>query len=150
MMKHMPISKETLYNVRYLSKRVILMLIVVVLYGYTAKSVLAQITPTTSISTLYIPLLGITSVPDPLALPNGAGYVTYNYAVKSFIKEDPLSNIHVVDDKCSPIKFLNGDDNGNSVLDYNETWRYSCTTRLSEITQSTAIATGNFNGITAT
>jgi hypothetical protein len=99
---------------------------------------------------LYIPLIGITSVPNPLALPNGKGNVTYRYAVKNFLQGVPLTNVQVTDDKCNPVKFVTGDDNGNSELDYNETWRYSCTTKLSVTTQSTATATGVANSITAT
>ena len=111
-----------------------------------AKNVLAE----DSASVLYVPLIGITSVPNPLALPNGAGNVTYNYAVKNFLKEVALTDIQVTDDKCDPVRFVTGDDNGNSKLDYSETWRYSCTTKLSMTTQNTATATGVANNVTAT
>lgn len=104
----------------------------------------------TSPSVLYVPLIGITSVPNPLALPNGAGNVTYDYAVKNFLADLPLTNIQVVDNKCSPVKFSNGDDNSDGKLDYSETWRYSCTTKVSETTQSTSTAMGTANSITAT
>lgn len=101
-------------------------------------------------STLYVPLIGITSVPSPLALPNGVGNVTYKYAVKNFLSEISLTDIEVVDDTCSNVRFVEGDDNGDYKLDYSETWRYSCTTKLTETTQSTATATGTVNNITAT
>lgn len=130
-------------------KSLVLLVIAVLIFGYGAKNVFAQ-TAQESQSSLYVPLIGITSVPDPLALPNGPGNVTYNYAVKNFLKELPLSDIQVVDDKCSPVKFVEGDDNGNSELDYSETWRYSCVTKLSETTQSIAVVTGTTNNITAT
>jgi hypothetical protein len=96
-----------------------------------------------------VPLVGLTVVPVPLALPNGAGSVTYKYAVKNFVSEVGLTNIQVVDDKCSPIKFVTGDDNGNLKLDYNETWRYTCTTKLSQTTHSVATVTGHANSISA-
>ena len=102
-----------------------------------------------SASVLYIPLIGITAVPVPLALPEGEGNVTYNYAVKNFLQELALNDIKVADDSCTPVIFVTGDDNSNSKLDYNETWRYSCTTKLFETTQSTATATGIANDITA-
>lgn len=121
-------------------------LLFVLIFGANTNKVFAQ----TSTSVLYVPLIGITSVPDPLSLPLDGGKVTYNYAVKTFLAEVPLSNIQVVDDTCSPVVFLNGDDNGNSRLDFNETWRYTCTTKLSKTTQSTATATGTSNNITAT
>lgn len=127
-------------------KRFIPILIAVLVFGYGAKSVVAQDSP----NVLYVPLIGITSVPDPLALPGGPGNVTYHYAVKNFIEELPLSNIQVIDDKCGSVKFVEGDDNSNSKLDYSETWRYTCTTKLSTTIQSTATATGVANNITAT
>ena len=110
-----------------------------------SKSISAQTSP----SVLYVPLIGITSVPDPSTLPEGGGDVTYNYAVKNFLEKLPLTDIQVVDDKCSPVKFVTGDDNGDRKLDYGETWRYSCTTHLSATTQSIATATGTVNNITA-
>lgn len=101
-------------------------------------------------SVLYVPLIGITSVPKPLALPSGPGNVTYNYAVKNFLSEVPLINVTVVDDKCSPVRFIEGDDNNDLKLDFNETWRFNCTTKLLETTQSIATATGTANNIIAT
>jgi len=113
-------------------------------FGFNQSNIIAQ-TPQESQSSLYVPLIGITSVPEPLALPEGGGSVTYNYAVKTFLEEVPLSNIQVSDNKCSFVKFLSGDDNSNGRLDYGETWRYSCTTIISVTTQSIATVTGNNN-----
>ncbi len=101
-------------------------------------------------SVLYVPLIGITSVPNPLALQKGPGKITYNYAVKNFLVETPLTNVRVVDDVCNPVKFVTGDDNDNKMLDYGETWRYSCSTMLSETIQNTATVTGTANSMTAT
>lgn len=101
-------------------------------------------------SSLYVPLIGITSVPKPLALPDGPGYVTYNYAVKNFLQELPLTDIKVVDDNCGSIKFVTGDDNNDGKLDYSETWRYTCNTYLSQTIQSTTTATGTASSIVAT
>ncbi len=101
-------------------------------------------------SVLYVPLIGITSVPDPLVLPQAGGKVTYNYAVKNFLQEIALTDVHVVDDACGAVAFHDGDDNGDGRLEYGETWRYTCTTTLSATTQSTATVTGSANGVTAT
>lgn len=101
-------------------------------------------------SLVYIPIIGITSVPDPLALPDGPGDVTYHYAVKSFLEELPLQGVSVIDNSCSPIVFVTGDDNGDSLLNHNETWRYTCTTQLTQTTKSKATATGHFNNVSAT
>jgi len=121
-----------------------ILLFLLILCGST-KFVFAQ----ESTSVLYVPLIGLTSVPSPLALPEGGGNVTYKYAVKNFLSEVPLIGIQVVDDKCGPVKFVEEDDNSDSKLDYSETWRYICTTKLSQTTQSTAIATGTANNINA-
>ena len=100
-------------------------------------------------SLLYVPLIGITSVPLPLSLPKEQGEVIYNYAVKNFLSEIALTNIRIIDNKCSAIKFDSGDDNNDLKLDYSETWRYSCKTTLSKTTQNTATVTGSVNNITA-
>ncbi len=118
----------------------------IVAFGSGIKTVAAQDSP----SVLYVPLIGLTSVPDPLALPDGAGDVTYHYAVKNFLSEAALTNVQVVDDNCASVKFIEGDDNNDSELDYDETWRYTCTTKVSVTTQSTATATGTANNLTAT
>src|SRR5687767_5927895 len=112
-----------------LFKKVLSVLIVILVFGYDAKSTLAQ-TAQESQSTLYVPLIGITTIPDPLALPKGPGMVTYRYAVKNFLKEVSLTNVQVTDDKCSNVNFVQGDDNRDGKLDYSETWRYVCTTKL--------------------
>lgn len=127
------------------SKISILTLLAVLIFGCGAKSVFAQTSP----SVLYIPLIGITSLPEPLSLPKGPGNVTYHYAVKNFLKEAPIANVQITDSKCSPITFIEGDDNDNSKLDYNETWRYDCTIKLFETTQSTATVTGTANNLPA-
>lgn len=127
-------------------RRLISILIFVLIFGASMKTVSAQESP----SVLYVPLVGLTSVPKPLALPNGPGDVTYNYAVKNFLKEVALTDVQVVDDKCSSVKFVTGDDNGDSKLDYSETWRYVCSTKLSKTTQSIATVTATANSITAT
>lgn len=126
-----------------LFKRFVRITIVVLVFGYGVKGILAQEIP----SALYVPLIGISSVPEPLALPKGSGDVTYRYAVKNFLQEYPLTDVQVTDDKCSPIKFIEGDDNGDGKLDYAETWRYDCVIRLYETTQSIATVIGTANNL---
>lgn len=125
----------------YISKKFVIILIAVSVFVYGIKNVSAQ-TAQTRQSSLFVPLIGITSVPEPLALPDGPGNVTYRYAVKNFLSELPLADVQVVDDKCGPVKFIGGDDNGNSWLDHTETWRYICVAIISETTQSISTATG--------
>lgn len=131
----------------FLSKIFILVISATLGSAYAFNNVFAQ-TAELSQSSLYVPLIGITSVPDPLALPKGAGDVTYHYAVKNFLAGLPLTNIQVVDNKCSQVEFVEGDDNNDAKLDYSETWRYICTTNLTTTTESIATATGVANDIT--
>jgi len=60
-----------------------------------------------------------------------------------------LSNVSLMDDKCSPMKYISGDTNGNSKLDTIETWTYTCRTNLTKTTTNTARASGQANGLTA-
>ncbi len=127
------------------TKKIALILTVVLLVAYGAERVFAEGSPSAS----YVPLIGISFVPEPLALPKGPGKVTYHYAVKNFLNEYPLANIQVTDNKCSPVKFIEGDDNGDGRLDYTETWRFACAIKLSETTQSIATAIGTANNLPA-
>ena len=89
-----------------------------------------------------VPLIGVTKVPTPFALPAGAGSVTYNYTVWNVGGQQALDNITVTDDKCGPVSYVSGDINGNGKLDPHESWKYTCTTTLATTTINTAIATG--------
>lgn len=89
---------------------------------------------------IIVPIIGILKVPTPLALPAWSGSVTYNYTVWNVGGKIALADVTVTDDKCSPVNFLSGDLNNNKKLDINETWKYSCVTRLLNTTKNTAIA----------
>jgi len=89
-----------------------------------------------------VPLIGITKIPTPLALPMGSGSVTYNYTVWNVGGQQALDDVTVTDDACSPVAYVSGDANGNGKLDPGEHWKYTCTTTLSTTTTNTAIATG--------
>ncbi|MDD5731381.1 MAG: ice-binding family protein [Patescibacteria group bacterium] len=95
------------------------------------------------------PLIHITKVPNPLTLGAGGGMVTYTKKVTN-PGTVALSNVHVTDSKCSPINYISGDTNSNSMLEPSETWTYTCQTNLTQTTTNTAIATGTANGLTAT
>ena len=96
-----------------------------------------------SVASLTVPLIGVLKVPTPLALPNGAGLVTYNYTVWNVGGTQALTNVTLTDDKCTPSSLLSGDLNGNSKLDPAENWKYSCTATLATTTTNTAVATGH-------
>jgi len=123
--------------------KILSIFIITLILGVNSKTVLAA----ESVSTLYIPLIGITSVPNPPTLPNGAGNVTYDYSVKNFLQEVALTDVTVSDDKCGYVKYIEGDDNRDSKLDYSETWRYRCTTKLLDTTTNTATVTAIANNV---
>jgi len=93
------------------------------------------------------PLIHVTKIPDPLTLLVGGGMVTYTEKISN-PGTVALSNVTLIDNKCSPMKYISGDTNGDSKLDPTETWTYTCRTNLTKTTANTAIATGQANGFT--
>jgi hypothetical protein len=75
--------------------------------------------------------------------------VTYTYK-ETNDGSDPISNVSVTDDKCSPVNPTLGSDgvhnvgdtNNNNILDPGETWTFTCTMALTATTTNTATATG--------
>ncbi|MGB2631586.1 MAG: ice-binding family protein [Minisyncoccales bacterium] len=94
------------------------------------------------------PLIHVTKVPNPLVLSAGGGMVTYTNKVTN-PGTVALSNIRLTDDKCSPVKYISGDTNGDSKLDTTETWTYVCQTKITSTTVNTVSASGDANGLTA-
>jgi hypothetical protein len=94
------------------------------------------------------PLIHVTKIPKPLALPAGAAMVTYTEKITN-PGTVVLSNVLLTDDKCAPMKYISGDINGDSKLDVNETWTYTCQMNLIKTTTNTAMASGEANGLTA-
>lgn len=92
-----------------------------------------------------LPLIAITKIPNPLALPSGPGPVTYTYTVKN-IGPVAMHGVWVKDDKCSPVTFISGDTNKDSLLDMTETWTYNCTKIVSHTDTNTATTHGQANG----
>jgi uncharacterized repeat protein (TIGR01451 family) len=68
--------------------------------------------------------------------------VTYTYTEKND-GTDPLTNVSVTDDKCSPVTFVSGDGNANGRLDPGETWTFRCTTSFSAAGSYTNTAVGH-------
>jgi len=93
------------------------------------------------------PLIHVTKVPSPLTLLAGGGTVTYTERITN-PGTVALSNVHLTDDKCSPMAYVSGDVNGDSLLQTTETWTYTCQTNLTQSTTNTASATGEANGVT--
>ena len=82
----------------------------------------------------------------------GGGPMTYIYTVTN-PGTAPLSNVSVVDDKCTglPGRVVGhpGDLNGNNLLESNEMWSFTCRTNITQTTTNTATAEGHANGLTA-
>ncbi len=78
-------------------------------------------------------------------LPAGGGSETYTYTVTN-PGNVPLSNVSVSDNTCSPVTFVGGDTNTNSLLDTSETWTFTCTMNITANTTNIATATGTANG----
>ncbi len=94
---------------------------------------------------LPLPLINITKVPNPLALPDGPGLVTYTYTATNVGKIEMMW-IWVKDDLCAPVSFISGDSNNDAKLDINEAWVYQCTKTVSQTETNTATAHGGANG----
>jgi LPXTG-motif cell wall-anchored protein/uncharacterized repeat protein (TIGR01451 family) len=93
------------------------------------------------------PLIHVTKIPNPLTLLAGGGAVTYTEKISN-PGTISLNNVKLVDNKCSPMKYISGDTNHDSKLDPTETWTYTCKTNLTKTTMNTAIASGEANGFT--
>lgn len=94
------------------------------------------------------PLINVVKVPDPLALPDGPGPVTYTYTLHN-IGKVAVRDITMVGDTCSPIVLVSGDIDSDERLDFSETWIYKCTTTLPKTHTNIVTATGWANGISA-
>lgn len=92
-----------------------------------------------------LPLINLTKIPSPMALPEGPGQVTFIYIVTN-IGLTPMKNVWVKDDLCGQVTYLSGDTNVDSTLDLNETWVYSCPKVVSKTELNTATAHGNSGG----
>lgn len=93
------------------------------------------------------PLIHVTKIPNIFTLDAGGDLVTYTETVTN-----PgivaLSNVVLTDDKCSPVTYISGDTNLDTLLDPSESWVYICRSNLTKTTTNTALATGEANGIT--
>jgi hypothetical protein len=96
---------------------------------------------------LHSPMISVTKVPNPLALP-GPGSVTYTYKVSN-PGEYTMDNITLADDKCDDVNYVSGDINNDSLLQRTEVWEYHCTAWLTQHTYNAATAIGYANGLPA-
>ena len=93
------------------------------------------------------PIIGVLIVPSPLSVTSASSTVNYRYTAWNVGGQDTIANITVVDDKCSPLVRISGDNNGDNTLDPGERWRYTCTKTLKQTTTNTVVATGYSNDL---
>ena len=85
--------------------------------------------------------------PSVFLLPAAGGVVTYTYTVTN-PGTAPLDHVSIIDNKCSPVTYVAGDTNHNSLLESNETWTFTCQTSLTKTTTNIGTAEGHANGLT--
>ena len=107
---------------------------------FVAKLAADSTTPSYGGGTAH-PIIHLTKEATPASLPDGKASVTYTY-----IMTNPgnvtLTDITLVDDKCSNVIYISGDTDGNSLLETSETWTYTCTVILTKTTINFATAQG--------
>lgn len=89
--------------------------------------------------------LSITVTPSVSQPILAGGAVVYEYQIFN-LGTGSLTDISVVDDKCSPVNYISGDVNNNKQLEKDEVWKYNCQMNLIRTTTNTATATGKLNG----
>lgn len=90
----------------------------------------------------------VTKTANPSALPSGPGSVTYKYKVTNEGNVS-LKDVSIKDDKCSPIKFITGDNDRDSKLDTDEIWYFQCTKIVSRTETNKVTVEGHASGETA-
>jgi uncharacterized repeat protein (TIGR01451 family) len=86
------------------------------------------------------PQIEVNKTADPVTIYAGET-VTYTYNVRN-TGDDPLTNVSVSDNKCSPVTLQSGDVSSDGVMGVGESWTYTCITTLSSSTTNTATAVG--------
>ncbi len=87
------------------------------------------------------PAIRLIKTPAPYQLPKEGGSVIYTYLVSN-PGYYTITDVVLTDDKCSELKFIDGDKNTDKKLDRSEIWKYACQTSLTETTINTAIVNG--------
>ncbi|MDP3985784.1 MAG: ice-binding family protein [bacterium] len=94
------------------------------------------------------PVIHVTKLPSPLTLLAGGGMVTYTATITN-PGAVAINNVRLTDDTCSPMTYISGDTNNDSMLDTTESWIYTCRTNVTSTMVNTVIASGDANGLTA-
>ncbi len=115
-------------------------------YGETSVTDTDNATVTVA-AEVITPCIKVVKSASPVGLPAGGGNIVYSYVVTNTGNAN-LTNISLSDDKCSPVNFVSGDSNTNSILETTETWNYTCQKNITENTINIATVTGKFENTT--
>ena len=85
--------------------------------------------------------IAVDKVANPTALAFGGGTVVFTYTLTN-PGEHALGDIEVTDDMCSPVAYVSGDANVDSILQTSETWIFTCTKSVTVTETNTATAHG--------
>ena len=99
-------------------------------------------TTVTVTSRVNHPQIYLLKKPSVTELPAAGGPVTYTYLVWN-VGNAPLTDVTLVDDKCSAVTGPTGDTGARQVLGLDETWTYTCTMTLTATTTNIGTATGH-------
>jgi uncharacterized repeat protein (TIGR01451 family) len=128
-------------------------------WTYTCMTEITETTLNIGSATMEGPLGPITREDPALVVPVPTGIqivktpsddlvrsgtdVTYTYEVSN-TGLAPIADVMtgVTDDFCSPVTFVEGDTDGDELLDVQEVWIFTCTATLTESTTNTATVTG--------
>ncbi|MEZ4638656.1 MAG: hypothetical protein R2856_27465 [Caldilineaceae bacterium] len=100
------------------------------------------VTDTASVDVIA-PAIALDTTGSALAVQPGET-VIYTYTVTN-PGDSALQNVVLLDDKCSPVAFLDGDTGGDtggdSILAVGEVWRYRCSSVITQATTNVAVVT---------
>jgi len=100
---------------------------------------------------VFSPAIDVTKTANPTSVLE-SGDVTYTYEVRN-TGDVPLADVktRITDDKCSPVTYVSGDEDGDELLDTpnsifedsaDEVWVFSCVTTIAMDTLNTVSVTG--------
>ncbi|MBI5310168.1 MAG: DUF11 domain-containing protein [Actinobacteria bacterium] len=90
------------------------------------------------------PAISIVKSANPTLIYRGES-TTYTIVVTNS-GDDPLTNVVLGDDTCSPLVYVSGDEGAPGVLEVGQSWSFTCTTSLSESTLNTVNVTAEDSG----
>lgn len=119
--------------------------------GVTLRPDRKVIAEATAQTTVIAPRVSLAKTADSTLVRRG-DVVTYTYEVTAS-GDSPVQPTGVADDLCSPVRYVDGDVDGNRFVDLDETWTYTCSATLygpSPVVNNAAVlATGGLGNLYA-